>query len=393
MARNNAPNFSLFLGGPLFQLLMRLRLTTPTLSLLRKRIVFITLFAWLPLLILSLIDGKAWGGVKVPFLFDCEVQARFLMALPLLIAAELPVHTRLRQIVEQFIDQEVISEKELPRFRELISSAMKLRNSVAIELILLLLAFVGGHYFWNRVTIMEKLVSGASSWYATQDGTLTLAGYWYMFVSRPLFQFIVYRWYFRLFIWARFLWQSSQLELKLIPTHPDHAAGLGFLGLSCSAFIPLALAHGVLSAGLIANSIFFAGAKLPDFLIFVASFVLFLLALVLGPLLIFAPHLRRVKRAGLRDYGILASSYVTAFDSKWVRGGAAADEKLLGSSDIQSLADIANSFQVIRNLQTFPFNRGTAIPLIIFTLIPVLPLVLTMIPLEELIKKFFQAIF
>ncbi len=393
---NEPPDFSLFLGGPLFQLLMRLRLTTPALDLLRKRIVVITLFAWLPLLLLSLVDGKAWGGVGVPFLYDMEAQVRFLAALPLLIAAELLVHKRLRLVVGQFVDRNIITEKVFPRFRELIASAMKLRNSVAIELILLILAFVGGHYLWTTASVMENIAFGGGSWYATTDSTgtyLSLAGYWYFFVSRPLFQFISYRWYFRLFIWARFLWQSSRLELKLIPTHPDRAGGLGFLAMSCAAFVPLIVAHGVLLAGLIANSIFFVGARLTDFMILIIGVVLFLLLIVLGPLLFFSPPLMRAKRTGLREYGILASRYVNEFDLKWVRGEAAVGEPLIGSADIQSLADIANSFQVIRDIQPFPFSKDTVIQLIVFTLIPILPLVLTMIPLEELIKKFFEAIF
>ena len=163
--------------------------------------------------------------------------------------------------------------------------------------------------------------------------------------------------------------------------------------MSCAAFVPLIMAHGVLLAGLIANSIFFAGAKLTDFMILIIGVVLFLLLIVLGPLLVFSPHLMRAKRTGLREYGILASRYVNEFDRKWVRGGAADDEPLIGSADIQSLADLANSFQVIRDIQPFPFSKDTVIQLIVFTLIPVLPLVLTMIPLEELIKKFFEAIF
>ena len=52
------PDFSLVLGGPLFQLLMRSRLTTPALDLVKRRIVFISLFAWLPLLLLSLSMAK-----------------------------------------------------------------------------------------------------------------------------------------------------------------------------------------------------------------------------------------------------------------------------------------------------------------------------------------------
>ena len=94
------PDFSLVLGGPMFQLLVRSRLATPTLELLNRRIIFISMFAWLPLLLLSLVNGKVWvrGGAGLPFLFDIEMHARFLVALPLLIAAELLVNQRMRLI-------------------------------------------------------------------------------------------------------------------------------------------------------------------------------------------------------------------------------------------------------------------------------------------------------
>ena len=101
----------------------------------------------------------------------------------------------------------------------------------------------------------------------------------------------------------------------------------------------------------------------------------------------------RAKRTGLREYGRLASRYVSEFDRKWVRGGATDDEQLLGSGDLQSLADLGNSFQVIREIRPFPFGRDTVIQLVVLTLIPVLPLVLTIMPLEELIKKLVGAVF
>ena len=101
----------------------------------------------------------------------------------------------------------------------------------------------------------------------------------------------------------------------------------------------------------------------------------------------------QAKRTGLREYGMLASQYVREFDLKWVRGGASGDEPLIGSGDIQSLADLGNSFQVIRDIQPFPFGKDAVIQLVVITLIPVLPLVLTMIPLEELIMKLLGAVF
>lgn len=393
---NKPPDFSLVLGGPLFQLLMRLRLTTPHLALLKRRILAITLLAWLPLLLLSLVEGKMWGSTAVPFLFDVEVQVRFLIALPLLIGAELLVHKQVRLLVGQFVDRNIITEKVLPRFQELIDSAMKLRNSMTIELSLLLLAFLGGHYLWNTVSILETVASDSGSWYAVSNSTgphISWAGYWYMFISRPLFQFITYRWYFRIFIWARFLWQTSRLKLNLIPIHPDRACGLGFLAMSSILFAPLIMAHGAVFAGLIANTIFFTGAKLTDFLLLILGCVLFVLCIVLGPLFAFSPSLMHAKRIGLRDYGVLASNYVNEFDFKWVRGGVADDQQLMGSGDIQSLADLGNSFQVIREIRSFPFDKDTIIQVLLFVLIPIVPLIFTMIPLEELIKKFFEAMF
>jgi len=390
------PDFSLVLGGPLFQLLLRSHLTAPALELMNRRIIFISLFAWLPLILLTLIEGKILSGVELPFLYDIETQVRFLLALPLLIGAELLVHRRLRIVVGQFIERDIITEKVLPKFNEVIEKAMKLRNSAAAELILFIFVYAAGYYIWAQLSGIEKIGAGAETWYTTRtaDGTkLTLAGYWYVFFSRPVFQFLLLRWFFRLFIWARFLWQTSKLELNLIPTHPDRAAGLGFLGMSSAVFMPLLLAFGAIVSGLLANPIFFSGAKLLDFKMEIIGMLLLSLFFVLGPLLVFTPLLMQAKRKGLREYGIIASRYVGEFDNKWVRGGAPADEQFIGSGDIQSLADLANSFQVIREIKPFPFNKDTVVLLIVITLIPILPLVLTMIPLEELVMKLLQTVF
>ena len=124
---DESPDFSLVLGGPLFQLLVRSRLATPAFELMKRRIVFITLFAWLPLLLLSLVNGKAWRGVGLPFLYDIEMHARFLVALPLLIAAEMVVHQRMRQIVGQFIDRDIITEAVLPIMNRSLAAATSSR--------------------------------------------------------------------------------------------------------------------------------------------------------------------------------------------------------------------------------------------------------------------------
>jgi hypothetical protein len=236
----------------------------------------------------------------------------------------------------------------------------------------------------------------ASTWYRVVPvGKLqpTLAGWWFGCVSLPIVQFILLRWYFRLFIWARFLWHVSRIELNLVPTHPDRAAGLGFLSYITYAFAPLLAAQGVLLAGVMADKIFYASAKLTDFKMELFAIVTMMLFFVLVPLLVFIPRLARTKRVGLEEYGALAQRYVHRFDQKWLRGGAPADEPLVGSGDIQSLADLGNSFEIVKGMKLVPFGKDTLLRLILVSLAPVAPLVLTMIPLGELIEKFLKVVF
>jgi hypothetical protein len=160
--------------------------------------------------------------------------------------------------------------------------------------------------------------------------------------------------YFRLFIWSRFLWQVSRIDLSLVPTRPDRFGGLGFLPGTVYAFVPVLIAHGALLAGLIGNRIYHLGAQLPDFMLEICVFVTFFICVVLGPLLVFTPQLAQAKRTGKYEYGTLAERYVREFDVKWLRGGAPADAPLLGSSDVQSLADMGNSFDIVRSMRILP---------------------------------------
>ena len=310
------PDFSLVLGGPLYQLLRRSRLSGDALELLHRRVVVLTVVAWAPLLLLSVVEGTAWGGrVTLTFLHDVALHARLLVALPLLIVAELVVNRRMGATVRQFFDRGLIPDAARAKFDASIASAMRLRNSVAAEVLLIALVYiVGVGFIWRTQVALD-----VASWYGVPaDGTLrpSLAGWWLGCVSLPVFQFLLLRWYFRIFLWARFLWQVSRLELALVPTHPDRSGGLGFLGVVGYMFAPLLVAQGAVLAGSMADRIFYAGAKLPDFKLELVGVVSLMVFVVLGPLLVFVPMLAAAKRAGLRDYGILAQQYVREFDQK-----------------------------------------------------------------------------
>ena len=188
-------------------------------------------------------------------------------------------------------------------------------------------------------------------------------GWWLGLVSLPLFQFLLLRWYFRLFIWARFLWQVSRIDLQIRADASGSRGGLGFLGAVAYAFSPVLLAQGAMLAGMMASQIFYAGATLPEFKVELIGTGGLMVFAILGPMLVFGPKLEAAKRAGLREYGTLAQRYVREFDGKWLRGGAPADEPLIGSADIQSLADLGNSFEVVRGMRWVPFTAQTVLQL------------------------------
>src|SRR5262249_21377675 len=152
---------------------------------------------------------------------------------------------RIRPVVYRFVERRIVLPNDLPRFQHAIDSAVRLRNSIPLEAALLIFVYTLGLWLWNSRVPIES-----ASWYAFPGGRwhLTVAGYWYVFISIPIVQFIVLRWYLRLFIWFRFLWQVSRINLKLIPTHPDRCAGLAFLGKSAYAFGPILFAQGTLLA-------------------------------------------------------------------------------------------------------------------------------------------------
>jgi hypothetical protein len=387
-------DFSVVLGGPLFQLLRRMHVSGEALELVRLRIAGAVLLTWLPLFALSLLEGQAWGGrAGVPFLWDVEAHIRFLVVVPLLIVAELVVHQRMPPVVRQFLDRKLIPVGALPRFEAAIASAFRLRNSVLAEVVLIAVVYiVGVSILWRHFIAL----STTATWYAMPKAegiTLSLTGKWYAYISLPVFQFLLVRWYYRVLIWVRFLWQVSSIELSLIPTHPDRVGGLGFLASISFAFTPIVMAHGALLAGLLANRIFYLGAALPDFTIEILEVVLFLLCLVLGPFLVFAPQLAAAKQNGLREYGTFAERYVREFDARWLRGGAPPDRSLVGSADIQSLADLGNSFEVVRTMRVAPITTDAFLGLVVAILAPVLPLALTMMSLEELLKRVFGIVF
>ena len=388
--QEETPDFSLLPAGPVYQMLERARLAGPTAELQKRRVLLIIAITWLPLLFLSAITGHLLGGPGLPFLRDIETHVRFLIALPALVIAESLVHKRLLPAPKLFVARGIVATEDVPKFHAAIKSAMRTRNSAAWEIALVVFAYTVGHWVWAH-----ELALGSATWYGVSDGNnmhLTLPGYWNAFVSIPIGQFILFRWYLSLAIWFWLLWRISRLHLRLNPLHPDRTGGIGFLAESSYAFAPIVFAQSAVLAGVILGRILYAGERLISFKVTITILIAFFVLMVLMPLTVFTLKLFSARRRGLRQYGTLGTSYVNAFEEKWVQGGGKG-ESILGASDIQSLADLANSYAIVREMHLLPFSLKHAVQLVVIAGTPMAPLLLTSMPLEELADRLIKVIF
>ena len=387
------PNLALFDGGPFVSSLRLARLRGDELrQLCWRRTIFLVVITWLPLLLFAAAEGQLLGETTaMPLLMDTSIHVRFLIALPLLIMAEIGVDKHARGALDRFIERELVPDQELPRFHTAVASALRLRDSWIAEIVLLLvvLTLAIGHFNGQYLSLNEASVA-ITSWYSLAgrgNDTLSLAGLWFTFVSLPLFQFLTLRWYYRIFIWGKLLWRVTRLDLHLIPTHPDRVAGLGFLAQTAFAYIPLALAHGSMLSALLVNRILYADQVLTDFKVEIVVMVAFVLCLVLVPLLLFGPKLMAASLRGVAEYGSFASSVVRAFDKRWLRDSTRARSELLDVGEVSAMTDLDTTLGIIREMRYVPVTREAVLWIAAAVLAPMLPLLLTVMPAEELLTK------
>ena len=384
-------DFSIASGGLTFEFFRLIRLAGDESRIVRLRVAAVVIFAWLPLLLLCLRSGTFYNeSLQISFLTSITGHVRFLIVLPILIAVEPYVQRQLNYAINLFLIRNIIPADQIDNFKASIDNAHRIRNSYLLEIGLLVLVYTVGIWFWG-----SRMTADTSTWFADPDPSgmnLTPAGYWLVIVSLPIFQFFLVRWYARFFILFRLLLQISKLNLILTPTHPDHAGGLGFLGRVTYALAPLLFAQGALLSAMIAGEVIQQGRELSSFTIEIVGYISFFVIAVLLPLTVFVPDMFRAKRLGLGLYGTLASEYVTKFDKKWIFGYKEASEELLGTGDIQSLADLGNSYSVIREMNLAPFFYRDIVRLAAITASPLIPLLFLVFSPEELFKKIVEAL-
>ncbi|MEN6373109.1 MAG: hypothetical protein ABFD64_13980 [Armatimonadota bacterium] len=367
--------FSLSTGG-LFHTLSR---RTGMAGRVAVRAFMLMILAWFPLLILWAIYGPA--AVDISFFRDYGVYGRILIAIPVLVIAEMPIGRRTRDALEQFIKTDLTREEDMPLLSSAVRDATAQKNSVLAEIIILALIY-------SSIGVRSQIILPASmnTWYYA-GGKITPAGWYYVLVSLPVFQFLLIRWIWRLAIWTGLLWRISRLDLQLVPIHPDRMGGLGFLGLAQIPFGMIGFACGAVISTSLLNHITYRGLVLANATGIMAVYVALAVLVIIAPVFVFTGKLVALRANGILKYGDLGEDYAKLFDQKWIGGLHPEDETVLGSSDIQSLADLANSFDIVQNMRIVAADNKTVIVIALLAAIPMILVYFATLPFDEIVAR------
>lgn len=382
-ADNAVEDFSLARSGYMHLILKKLGLAGTTTKGYLLRCFVLSGSTWLPLLILSLLQGIAYGhNVKLPFLLDFASQGKFLIIIPLLIFAEHSVDTRIIELTGQLFRSGILSENDLPAYIKIKQNTKRLSETGIADLVILLIII------FNIIIRFSENASLKLTWFILPGGDgnqISWAGWWITCFSLPVFQFILMRWFWRWIIWLIYFKKISKMPLKLSPAHSDKAGGIGFLGLPPAPFLSVTFAISILFASIIAARIFWLHERLPEYYPLMIGIALLSVIMNVVPLLVFIKPLMIQRRKGIFEYSTILQQHHRKFDEKWLEKSGS--ETLLGNQDASSLIDLNGSFEAVMSMRIFPFNLKTMISIIIIAILPMIPLLAFEYDWLDILKK------
>ncbi len=374
-----SPTFSLTDGGPFYRLVVRLRMLRAS-GMVRSW--WLAAALWSPLA-LGELARQALGLPEDPTLHDFAVHTRLLVGLPLMFVAERLLEPACRGAIRSLYEGKLADPGHLDR---IVARGERLRDAWWVELALATLAIAGG-----QLALWQVTGSGGMFYGGQHVGTWSFPRVWYSLVALPVVQFVMFRWLWRWMIWCFMLVRISRLPLAALATHPDHAAGLAPLAAPITGLAVFVLATSSVLAGawgteLVAHRTT-VQALVPGFLTYLAIVT----AIAILPLLLFCTHLFRARRVTLLEYSEFAHQYMKRFHERWVASKHDPDE-FLGTSDIQSLADIGSAFEVIETTRIVVFGPRQLVELWLFAAVPMLPLLANVLTFQQVAKRLFTTV-
>src|SRR5262245_51913934 len=374
-------NDELFEHAPPVGLQSRLGLLKPDPTNIVKRALLVVVIVWVPLVLLTLATAISSGSEGIASLCrETGIHARYLIAAPILVLAERQCASQLNVLVRQFLESGMVPEHKRAEWERAIASTRALLNSNRAEIAVVIVA-----YLVVAVSVGSHPASEIPIWHKSASSYFSAAGWWHVLISLPLLLVLILGWMWRLVLWTRLLWLISRLDLRLVASHPDHAAGIGFVGHSVRAFSIVAMALTTIAAGRSAHTVLESGGGIPTAqLIFNAGFLAAIAILFTAPLIVFVPTLMQAWRRGTAEYGALVAEVGRAFEEKWFRHESReARPAALEKPDFSAVADLCGVVSNVYGLRFAPIDSKSLIGLALAMLLPFVPVVLLAVPLDR----------
>ena len=385
MPKPSAPPLSFNRQGPFYRLQRALGLISDdSLRVGRRAVLFVTL-AWLPAVLLALLQGVAVNAQhERALLFDFSVYA-FVLAIAAFVLMEQSSDKRMAWLVSQFIARDIVSPSARAGFVQARQNMERRTASPLAEGLILLAAYAMA---WEWLQIGAQRIEGGTWYGRIVDGSVqpTLAGWWTLLVALPLFWFLLGRWLWRFITWGLLLRDIARCELRLVATHPDRCGGIAFIGQYPKTYLMFVFALSSVVAAGVLKSVVYAGASLLSFKFALMGLIAFLVIAFVVPLAAFAPVLIALKREGLSRYGSLVSQHHLAFEARWVDGDPPRSDPL-GSPDMSSLADLSAAYELVSSMQTVPVTKASIVPLVLAALVPLVAVAMTRMPFKAIVDS------
>jgi hypothetical protein len=377
--------FQITRGGPLYNFLSWLGLEDKP----GKLVLTVFCVAWLPSAILSAIEGTFFSGSDLPFIKDVSMQARLLIALPMLILIKFPIDRKVSAVAAYIHESLINREDQLVVLKKALQKTIKLTHSAIVEAILFVLVIATTISF-VKAGVFIGLEGNATSWITTGhagDESLSYAGYWLFTVSIPFMQFFLIRWFWRYFVWSLFLYRMSKANLNLMPTHPDRSGGLGVILLAQKSFALIFVCGSVIISGQFIAMLL----QQPDTFLTLrneaAAYIIFSIILILLPMLFFLGKLQELKNQGLLDLSKLGVKMSREFEKEWINPTSEKkeiEEKLV---DPSMVFDYGGMYDSLQQLRIVPVTLQDLVGLAVLLLIPFLPSLFIHYSVAELLQK------
>jgi len=338
-----------------------------------------------PLVVLTARAGTLWTlPPGMPLLGDYATLARVLLAMPLLVIAAPRSDTLLRNAFRQLTRAGLVPPQRQGRLTALLAKVRRWRDGWLPEALCVVIAWLPLLFGTDSVSLLP----GVADW-RLEHGALTAAGRWYEWVAVPLFRLVALLWLWRFVLWTGLLWRLPRVGLALHAEHPDGAGGLAFLGMAQERFAVLALAGGILVAGACVNHVHYLGESLYDLRHLLAGYVIGATLLLVAPLLVMMPSMMRAKRHALYRFDALGNRAAALFDQRWRSGSRqeADTDSLLDHGDASAFADFSGVYKGLASMSVLPLNRWNLLWIALHAVVPLLPLVLLAMSVDELARK------